>query len=1027
MEKARFPDWVFTLVALVVAFAAALFLRVVPPFSSVFAGPDIRLTGIDAYFYMRLVDNLVHNFPLLMRFDPYGSYPAGFDLSNVPAFYAYLTSAAVKLLGGSNPSQQTVDTIAVYIPAILGALTVIPAFFLARALANRWAGLFAALLLALMPGEFLGRSLLGNTDHHVAETLFTSFFIMFFVLAIQHGRQFTYAMLRKGQWPPASRHVPYALFAGIFLGFYLITWQGALMFVFIIFVYFFIQFVSDHLRSFPTDYLSKIAIITFLVAMLIFLPFSRDKTTLLCLAAVVLIPIALNAVSSVMAARDIRPAYYLLAVAGLVLAGGLLAWALFPAIISFVLGYLGTIFGWRTLQMYVGEMKPLFFPGGFFTLEVAWSEYSLALYTGLAGLAALLYLCVRKGRPEHILTAVCSIVLMLASFSMVRFSAYFAVCLAVLTGFLGGWLVDMAAPVKDLAAQEGLSKKAKKATRGKSPPGGKRVTALLVASLMTAVVLAPGAAVAVNAAGNPAHVPPDGWMEALAWLKKNTPEPFGRADYYYELYKTPGSGQSFDFPGEAYSVLAWADYGYWITRQGRRAPFSNPGSGSIGEARYFTAQTLQECRQMTKSWGTKYVVVDSRIASPNDKFYALANLSGTRESDYYELCWQKKEGRYVPLLVFYPAYYRAMVSRLYNFDGKAVIPQATAVMAYQERTMPDGQKFKEITGLKNFRGYGEAEMFAAQQPAGTCSIIGTDPLNSPVPLAGLDDYRLVLGSKQTATVGTKTLPAVKVFEYRQPDMPLAGDWNGDGKTEVGIWQPAGAYFLLDYNGDGRWDAQEGDLKLGPFGHTGDVPVAGDWTGDGKSRVGVWRPADRSFYLDINGNGSWDPGKGDIKFELGNRIDDMPVTGDWGGAGRDNAGTSGYMSSKAGQGIFFYVDYAGRHNDDDLRPFGLYGGINDLTLAGDWNGDRKHTPGLYRQSDRTFMLDVNGDGRWEPDKGDLKLGPFGGPDDVPLSGDWTGTGRSNIGTWNPHDRCFYLDVNGDGKWGEGDKKLGPFGE
>jgi len=71
--------------------------------------------------------------------------------------------------------------------------------------------------------------------------------------------------------------------------------------------------------------------------------------------------------------------------------------------------------------------------------------------------------------------------------------------------------------------------------------------------------------------------------------------------------------------------------------------------------------------------------------------------------------------------------------------------------------------------------------------------------------------------------------------------------------------------------------------------------------------------------------------------------------------------------------------------------------------------------------------VNGDGRLEPDKGDLKLGPFGGPDDVPLSGDWTGTGRSNIGTWNPHDRCFYLDVNGDGKWGEGDKKLGPFGE
>ena len=225
-------------------------------------------------------------------------------------------------------------------------------------------------------------------------------------------------------------------------------------------------------------------------------------------------------------------------------------------------------------------------------------------------------------------------------------------------------------------------------------------------------------------------------------------------------------GKAYDYPDSAYGVAVWGDYGYWVTRIGHRVPVSNPGvTGSPGEQIYFTAQDNATAAGKMAGWGAKYVIVDGRIASPNDKFYALANLSGQKEADFYELCWQKKEGKYVPLLVFYPEFYRTMVIRLYNFDGKQVLPQNTMAMAWQEQAMPDGQKFKEITGLKRFSTYAEARAFISGQKGGNYRIIGTDPLSSPVPLEGLDGYRLAYQSSETAGAGSSPVPVIKIFEY----------------------------------------------------------------------------------------------------------------------------------------------------------------------------------------------------------------------------------------------------------------------
>lgn len=243
------------------------------------------------------------------------------------------------------------------------------------------------------------------------------------------------------------------------------------------------------------------------------------------------------------------------------------------------------------------------------------------------------------------------------------------------------------------------------------------------------------------------------------------------------------------------------------------------------------------------------------------------------------------------------------------------------------------------------------------------------------------------------------------FQAGAGDVAVVGDWTGDGHAKAGIYH--NGYWLLDMNNNGVWDGPVVDrfIALGGSG-PGEIPVVGDWNGDGRAKVGFYY---RGFWgLDYNGNGQWDgPAGGDRFIALGGNPGEVPVVGDWNGDGRTKIGifvNGMWALDYNGNGV-----WDGPYSGDKYYAFSA--GPGDKPVVGDWNGTRTAKIGVYHNG--FWLLDVNGNGQWDGPGTDSFIALGGNPGETPIVGDWNGDGRCKVGFYT--NGFWALDYNGNGRW------------
>ena len=752
---------------------------------------------------MHLVDDIVRNFPHMSDFYPYFMFPGGASQVGFNLFPRLLASISW-IAGLGSPSQQTIDIIGVFMPAVMGALVVIPVYFIGRELFGRTAGILSAGLVMIIPGEFMGRSILGFTDYHIAETLFSTVTILFLILAIKtaNQRQLTFNHLIHFDWKRLRKPLIYSWLAAVFILIYILTWTGALLFIFIIFTYFVVQFIIGHLKNKSIEYLGIVSFSFFFVTLIISLLVITSRLYQAALIIGLIVPTVLSTISLLMTRRQIKPVYYPLAIAGLGLAGLGLLYLVSPSLFDSIFSTF-RIFAPTGAQLTTIEMQPLISQQYGNPLAIAWGNYTTGFFLSFISLGILIYLMVREGNAEKSMLVIWSLIILAATLGQRRFGYYFAVNVALLTGYLS-WRIMQLAGFRELASRavetaKNMTTRKIRITQGRSPIIA-RVNMTLAMIVIFFVVFFWNIQPAIAVTSGTPYAPSNAWINSLTWLKENTPEPFNDPDTYYQLeqdgkysalsdlmiaFPNPTEDpdyyakleRSYPYPESAYGVLSWWDYGYWITRIAHRIPNANPNQDPRAitmVASFFTSQDEESANGIIETLGSEYLIIDyeSAYISPQTsggKFSAIIIWAGKHPAQFFETFVVPQENRLIPVVLYYPAYFQSMAVRLYNFDGKAVTPDVVIVVSSDIRTDENGRPFKLLTSAQEFTIYQDAVDFIdAQETPSDYRIVSANPMSSPVLIGALENYELVYGSEDQINLpyfgGS---PVVKIFQYQE--------------------------------------------------------------------------------------------------------------------------------------------------------------------------------------------------------------------------------------------------------------------
>ncbi|UCE42956.1 MAG: VCBS repeat-containing protein [Candidatus Aminicenantes bacterium] len=187
------------------------------------------------------------------------------------------------------------------------------------------------------------------------------------------------------------------------------------------------------------------------------------------------------------------------------------------------------------------------------------------------------------------------------------------------------------------------------------------------------------------------------------------------------------------------------------------------------------------------------------------------------------------------------------------------------------------------------------------------------------------------------------------------DIPVPGDYDGDGMAYRAMYTPSTS----------TWHTELGDIV---YGTEGDIPVPADYNNDGFTDIAVFRPSNGIWY--VYGLGAKTYGAaGDIPFP----------------ADIDGDGTPEYVIWRPSNGMWYVRGWGARS----------YGTAGDIPLPADYDGDTTADFAVWRYSNGIWY--VRGVG----------ASSHGMDGDVLVPADVNGDGATDLVVWRPSDGTWYV--------------------
>ena len=811
-------------------FLFSLAIRAIPALYTP-AGGFIPIYDSDTWYTLRQVEVMVHSFPQYNWFDPMTAYPLGKLIDWGPLDPAL--AAALCLLTGATTRDAIINT-AMWLGPVLGACLVPVMYLMGRVIYDRRVGIVAAALASFVSFRLFFLASYGFVDHHIAEVLTTSLFLLAYFAILSYTRDHPIASSGTGS---RSVSLGLSLLCGFLYFAGLLASTTVVIILMVIGIYTMIQIFADTLEGRPThDYVLANSGI-FITAILLLLAFGikADGFSLSqysaghLLACVGLLAATLALFLLSWGTRGKSPLF--LASCVLLAAGAALVLLFAPPlrqILDQVLQFLSPASAYSAS---IQEMFP-------WSLETAWQNFNLFLILAAGGLLILVLHLRKKRRREEIFLGVWALTLLSITILHSRFEYYLAVPFILLSALCIVEAVSRGFPglvaagqkrLRDLKpspdrehpepqrpgkgpGRKGQAKKISKALRKDSGKDGNRGRGYTAVAGVVLIALFAGSGISLSqniqsGMQIPYREIPGDWTDTLSWMDGHTPplpvDYFGR----YEP-------KNFSYPPGSYGVMAIWDAGHWITFFARRIPNVNPFqdnlAGDAGGAAFLLAPTEANADAILDNLGTRFVITDAWTAT--DKFttqipWVDPSVNITPYIREFFLP-DSEDPTHLSLVDLYDdAYYRSMIVRLQNFDGSMALPDRAQYIEYTVRRVPGGGEtapvdtigmvIAKIQDRDAITAAGEAASVNANPFGSVLAVVLSDRPDRPVTeVPAVTRLRLIHESPKNVTWDLYTgeevptnISYVKVFEYVR-----GAHIRGNGIIELPLMTNTGRLF-----------------------------------------------------------------------------------------------------------------------------------------------------------------------------------------------------------------------------------------